>query len=90
MKRYFTHEFLFGINTYFILQYKSQLESFEKEVSTLRHQKELLQEYHQKQKNKADNLEAQKKSLQASLSDLTENEVCANISYFYCLHFCYN
>lgn len=35
----------------------------------------MLQEYHQKQKTRADNLETQRKSLQESLAHLTETEV---------------
>ncbi|XP_075162278.1 centriole duplication and spindle assembly protein centrobin [Haematobia irritans] len=49
-------------------------DELEKENSTLRHQKEMLQEYHQKQKTRADNLDTQRKSLQDSLAHLTENE----------------
>ncbi|XP_061392772.1 putative leucine-rich repeat-containing protein DDB_G0290503 [Musca vetustissima] len=53
---------------------KLRCDELEKENSTLRHQKEMLQEYHQKQKSRADNLENQRKSLQESLAHLTENE----------------
>lgn len=57
------------------MQIKLRCEELEKENSTLRHQKEMLQEYHQKQKSRADNLDIQRKSLQDSLAHLTENEV---------------
>lgn len=50
-------------------------EDYEKENSTLKHQKDLLQEYHQKQKNRADSLETHRKSLQDALGNLTETEV---------------
>ncbi|XP_065359184.1 CAP-Gly domain-containing linker protein 1 [Calliphora vicina] len=53
---------------------KLRSDELEKENSTLRHQKDMLQEYHQKQKTRADNLDTQKKSLQESLAHLTENE----------------
>lgn len=35
----------------------------------------MLQDYHQKQKSRADNLDLQRKSLQESLARLTDNEV---------------
>jgi len=47
----------------------------EKDNSTLQQQKEMLQEYHQKQKTRADNLETQRKSLQEALANLTDIEV---------------
>uniref|UniRef100_A0A1I8P0P3 Uncharacterized protein n=1 Tax=Stomoxys calcitrans TaxID=35570 RepID=A0A1I8P0P3_STOCA len=53
---------------------KLRCDELEKENSTLRHQKEMLQEYHQKQKSRADSLDTQRKSLQESLAHLTENE----------------
>ncbi|XP_037811729.1 paramyosin [Lucilia sericata] len=53
---------------------KLRCEELEKENTTLRHQKDMLQEYHQKQKTRADNLDTQRKSLQESLAHLTENE----------------
>ncbi|KAM7355624.1 centriole duplication and spindle assembly protein centrobin isoform 2-T2 [Cochliomyia hominivorax] len=53
---------------------KLRCEELEKENTTLKHQKDMLQEYHQKQKTRADNLDTQRKSLQESLSRLTENE----------------
>ncbi|XP_073836847.1 centriole duplication and spindle assembly protein centrobin isoform X2 [Musca autumnalis] len=53
---------------------KLKCDELEKENSTLRHQKEMLQEYHQKQKSRADSLEHQRKSLQESLAHLTETE----------------
>lgn len=55
---------------------KTRIEELEKENSTLQQQKEMLQEYHQKQKTRADNLENQRKSLQEALSNLTDIEVC--------------
>ena len=54
---------------------KLKCDELEKENSTLRHQRDMLQEFHQKQKTKADNLDMQRKSLQASLAHLTESEV---------------
>lgn len=54
---------------------KLHCEQLEKENTTLRHQKDMLQEYHQKQKTRADNLDTQRKSLQESLAHLTETEV---------------
>lgn len=59
---------------------KLKCEELEKENSTLRHQKDMLQEFHQKQKARADNLESQRKSLQESLAHLTETEV--SLKYF--------
>lgn len=56
-------------------QLKLRIEELEKEKSTLQHQKEMLQEYHQKQKTRADNLELQRKSLQEALANLTDAEV---------------
>ncbi|XP_034109903.1 nucleoprotein TPR [Drosophila albomicans] len=53
---------------------KARIEELEKESSTLRQQKEMLQEYHQKQKTRADQLEGQRKSLQEALANLTETE----------------
>ncbi|XP_030373252.1 cilia- and flagella-associated protein 58 [Scaptodrosophila lebanonensis] len=53
---------------------KAHIEELEKENTTLRHQKEMLQEYHQKQKTRADALETQRKSLQETLANLTEIE----------------
>ncbi|KAH8278306.1 hypothetical protein KR044_010884 [Drosophila immigrans] len=53
---------------------KARIEELEKENSTLRQQKEMLQEYHQKQKTRADQLETQRKSLQDALANLTETE----------------
>ncbi|XP_068142092.1 centrobin [Drosophila tropicalis] len=55
-------------------KHKARIEELEKDNSTLRHQKEMLQEYHQKQKSRADALEAQRKSLQETLANLTEIE----------------
>lgn len=74
---------------YPILQIKLRCEELEKENSTLRHQKEMLQEYHQKQKSRADNLDIQRKSLQDSLAHLTENEVHMYIhTYLESIFFC--
>lgn len=69
-----------------MFQIKLKCEELEKENSTLRHQKEMLHEYHQKQKSRADNLENQRKSLQESLAHLTENEVGKSV--FPILTFC--
>ncbi|XP_017079914.1 centrobin [Drosophila eugracilis] len=53
---------------------KARIEELEKDKITLTHQKEMLQEYHQKQKARADSLETQRKSLQETLANLTETE----------------
>ncbi|KAH8365866.1 hypothetical protein KR093_006690 [Drosophila rubida] len=53
---------------------KTHIDEVEKECSTLRQQKEMLQEYHQKQKTRADQLETQRKALQDALANLTETE----------------
>lgn len=58
-----------------LFQLKARIEELEKDKSTLTHQKEMLQEYHQKQKARADSLETQRKSLQDTLANLTETEV---------------
>ncbi|XP_067613209.1 uncharacterized protein Cnb [Eurosta solidaginis] len=54
---------------------KARCDELEKDCETLRHQKEMLQEFQQKQKNRADALEIQKKSLQEKIVNLTENEL---------------
>lgn len=56
-------------------QLKARIEELERERNTLSNQKEMLQEYHQKQKSRADSLESQRKSLQETLANLTETEV---------------
>lgn len=61
---------------------KTRIEELEKENSTLQQQKEMLQEYHQKQKTRADNLENQRKSLQEALSNLTDIEVSSTAKSF--------
>ncbi|XP_022218023.2 centrobin [Drosophila obscura] len=53
---------------------KAQIQELETDNTTLRHQKEMLQEYHQKQKSRADSLETQRKSMQETLANLTEVE----------------
>ncbi|EDW92936.1 protein MLP1 [Drosophila yakuba] len=53
---------------------KARIEELEKDKNTLTNQKDMLQEYHQKQKARADSLESQRKSLQETLANLTETE----------------
>ncbi|BFF98468.1 centrobin [Drosophila madeirensis] len=53
---------------------KAQIQELETDNTTLRHQKEMLQDYHQKQKSRADALETQRKSMQETLANLTEVE----------------
>lgn len=60
---------------HFIIQTKLRCDELEKENTTLKHQKDMLQDYHQKQKTRADNLDVQRKSLQDSIARLTDNEV---------------
>lgn len=47
----------------------------------------MLQEYHHKQKARADNLDSQRKSLQETLAHLTENEVYKQFGTSYTNHF---
>jgi len=63
------------LKSLFFFQLKARIEELEKDKNTLNHQKEMLQEYHQKQKARADSLETQRKSLQETLANLTETEV---------------
>ncbi|KAL9910665.1 centriole duplication and spindle assembly protein centrobin isoform 2-T2 [Glossina fuscipes fuscipes] len=53
---------------------KLRYDELEREISTLRHQKEVLQDVQQKQKSRADLFENQKKSLQDAVNRLTEAE----------------
>lgn len=54
---------------------KTRCDELEKDCGTLRNQKELLQEFQQKQKTRADALEVQRKSLQDKVTALTESEI---------------
>lgn len=54
---------------------KMRCQTLEKENEALQHQKETLQQLHQKQKTRTDSLEVQKKSLQETVEQLTEVEV---------------
>ncbi|XP_011208957.2 myosin-10 [Bactrocera dorsalis] len=54
---------------------KTRCDDLEKDCGTLRNQKELLQEFQQKQKTRADALETQRKSLQEKVTALTESEI---------------
>ncbi|XP_018787845.1 PREDICTED: DNA repair protein RAD50 [Bactrocera latifrons] len=54
---------------------KTRCDELEKDCGTLRNQKELLQEFQQKQKTRADALETQRKVLQEKVTALTESEI---------------
>nr|XP_014089470.1 myosin heavy chain, striated muscle [Bactrocera oleae] len=54
---------------------KTRCDELEKDCGTLRNQKELLQEFQQKQKTRADALEVHRKSLQDKVTALTESEI---------------
>ncbi|XP_036337203.1 paramyosin [Rhagoletis pomonella] len=53
---------------------KTRCDELEKDCATLRNQKEMLQDFQQKQKSRADTLEIQKKALQEKIASLTESE----------------